>query len=130
LDKLDKRDSLPVTYGVHIFIQYIEIAIRYATNWLVNISFDDIKRFLYSVPKFKTENEDILDGIKVLYAEGFFIGLHTHDAKLKKFCLNHLDETKAFDRMLIAQCRKEQKDDMRQLFLYKSYLYYLKERAE
>ncbi|MFP3041183.1 hypothetical protein LQZ19_05110 [Treponema primitia] len=75
LDELDKRDSLAITYGVHIFIQYIEIAIGYATNWLIKINFDNIKRFLYSVPKFKTENADILDGITVRYAEGFFIAL-------------------------------------------------------
>jgi hypothetical protein len=80
------------------------------------------------VPKFTTENADILDGITVLYAEGFFIALHTGDAKLEKFCLEHLDETEAFDRMLIAMCRQEHKDDMRQLFLYRNYLRYFESK--
>jgi hypothetical protein len=60
--------------------------------------------------------------------EGFFIALHTNDAKLEKFCLDHLDENEAFDRMLIAMCRQEHKDDMRQLFLYKNYLRYFESK--
>jgi predicted DNA-binding WGR domain protein len=107
LAELDKRESFTITYDVHLFIQYISIALEYKHLMNRHLIFDDMAQFFYRLPKFKAANEDIADGIKVLYASGLHMGKRDGIADLADFCAKHLDEGNAEEKKLIEAAAQE-----------------------
>jgi predicted DNA-binding WGR domain protein len=108
LEELDRRDSpLEITYGVHLFIQYISIALEYKHRYNQYLDFKDIINFIYHLPKLQSEKEEIILGLKTLYGYGLHISIRENVSELNKFCLEHLNENNEYEKELIENAKKE-----------------------